>query len=79
MLFPAAPDVAPVGTRTGDPRFIIPFTALGGPIVSVPVGFDRGMPLGIMLLAAPGQDARLLDVAEQIAPAVETARAASAC
>lgn len=79
LLFPAAPDVAPVGTRTGDPRFIIPFTALGGPIVSVPVGFDRGMPLGIMLLAAPGRDARLLDVAEQIAPAVETARAASAC
>src|SRR5262249_6459301 len=25
LLFPAAPDVAPVGMKTGDPRFIVPF------------------------------------------------------
>ena len=38
LIFPAAPDVAPAGMKTGDPRFIVPFTALGGPIVSIPVG-----------------------------------------
>ena len=35
LIFPAAPDLAPQGMKTGDPSFIIPFTALGGPIVSV--------------------------------------------
>ncbi len=32
--------------RVGDPRFIVPFTALGGPIVSIPVGAGaHGLPL----------------------------------
>jgi aspartyl-tRNA(Asn)/glutamyl-tRNA(Gln) amidotransferase subunit A len=74
VIFPAAPDIAPVGFKTGDPRFIIPFTSLGGPIVSVPVGFDQGLPLGIMLTAAPGRDAALLEVADRLAPAIEVPR-----
>jgi aspartyl-tRNA(Asn)/glutamyl-tRNA(Gln) amidotransferase subunit A len=33
--------------RTGDQRFIVPFTALGGPIVSIPLGYGAaGLPLG---------------------------------
>ena len=62
LIFPAAPDIAPVGMATGDARFVVPFTALGGPIVSVPAGFDRGMPLGVMVTSAPGSDRALLDV-----------------
>jgi aspartyl-tRNA(Asn)/glutamyl-tRNA(Gln) amidotransferase subunit A len=58
LLVPAAPDVAPVGMATGDPSFIIPFTALGGPLATVRAD-DGGMPLGAMLAAAPGADALL--------------------
>ena len=46
--------------KTGDPSFIIPFTALGGPIVSVPVAIaHQGLPLGLMLIGAPGTDRAL--------------------
>jgi aspartyl-tRNA(Asn)/glutamyl-tRNA(Gln) amidotransferase subunit A len=75
LLFPAAPDVAPVGMQTGDPRFIVPFTALGGPIVSIPVGTGAGgMPLGLMLIGAPGTDAEISVIAERIAPVIELPR-----
>lgn len=74
LLAPPTPDVAPVGMGTGDARFIIPWTALGGPIMSMPVGFDQSMPLGVMLVAAPGRDLTLLDIAEQVAPLIETPR-----
>jgi aspartyl-tRNA(Asn)/glutamyl-tRNA(Gln) amidotransferase subunit A len=75
LMFPAAPDVAPVGMKTGDPRFITPFTALGGPIVSVPVGFGSGgLPLGLMLLGAPGSDSATAAIAEAVANVVEVPR-----
>jgi aspartyl-tRNA(Asn)/glutamyl-tRNA(Gln) amidotransferase subunit A len=74
VIVPAAPDVAPVGMATGDARFIIPMTALNGPIVSIPTGFDQAMPLGIMLAAAPGRDLAVLDIAERLAPLIEIAR-----
>lgn len=75
LVFPAAPDVAPEGMRTGDPRFIVPFTALGGPIVSIPVGHGAaGMPLGLMLIGRPGMDASVAGIAEQAANAIELAR-----
>jgi aspartyl-tRNA(Asn)/glutamyl-tRNA(Gln) amidotransferase subunit A len=61
--------------KTGDPRFIVPFTALGGPIVSIPVGTGAGgLPLGLMLIGAPGSDAQIAAIAEQIAPAIELPR-----
>jgi aspartyl-tRNA(Asn)/glutamyl-tRNA(Gln) amidotransferase subunit A len=75
VLFPAAPDVAPVGMKTGDPRFIVPFTALGGPIVSIPVGTGAGgMPLGLMLIGAPGTDAVTTLVAVRVASVIELPR-----
>jgi aspartyl-tRNA(Asn)/glutamyl-tRNA(Gln) amidotransferase subunit A len=74
LIFPAAPDIAPVGMATGDARFVVPFTALGGPIASVPAGFDHGMPLGVMVTSAPGSDHTLLAVAERLAPLIETPR-----
>jgi aspartyl-tRNA(Asn)/glutamyl-tRNA(Gln) amidotransferase subunit A len=74
LLFPAAPDVAPLGMKTGDPRFIVPFTALGGPIVSIPAGFDQRLPLGVMLVGSPGADGALADLADRLAPHFEVAR-----
>ena len=74
LVFPAAPDVAPAGMETGDPRFIIPFTVLGGPIVSVPIGFDAGLPIGLMIVGAPGCDAAIADIAEVVAAAIEVPR-----
>ena len=75
LIFPAAPDEAPAGMKTGDPRFITPFTALGGPIVSIPVGTGaRGLPLGLMLIGAPGRDAAIADMAGEIAGIIERPR-----
>jgi aspartyl-tRNA(Asn)/glutamyl-tRNA(Gln) amidotransferase subunit A len=67
--------VAPAGMKTGDPRFIVPFTALGGPIVSIPVGTGAGaMPLGVMLIGAPGSDAVTTTIAERVASVIELPR-----
>jgi aspartyl-tRNA(Asn)/glutamyl-tRNA(Gln) amidotransferase subunit A len=43
----------------------------GIPAVSVPVGFEDGLPIGLQLQAAWGQDALLLDAAEAIERATE--------
>ena len=61
VLAPAAPGAAPEGQATGDPSFIIPFTALAGPVASVPAERcpQSGLPLGALLAAAPGEDTRL--------------------
>jgi aspartyl-tRNA(Asn)/glutamyl-tRNA(Gln) amidotransferase subunit A len=75
LVFPATPDTAPAGMKTGDPRFIVPFTALGGPIVSVPTTLTpEGLPLGLMLLGAPGTDWQMLGISERLATAIELAR-----
>jgi aspartyl-tRNA(Asn)/glutamyl-tRNA(Gln) amidotransferase subunit A len=75
LAFPAAPDVAPEGIQTGDPRFIVPFTALGGPIVSIPIAHGAaGLPLGLMLIGAPGMDITVAGIAEHVANAIELPR-----
>jgi aspartyl-tRNA(Asn)/glutamyl-tRNA(Gln) amidotransferase subunit A len=75
LVFPAAPDVAPAGMKTGDPRFIVPFTAFGGPIVSIPVGFDAGgLPLGLLLIGSPGTDTALTTIAGDVAKLIELPR-----
>jgi aspartyl-tRNA(Asn)/glutamyl-tRNA(Gln) amidotransferase subunit A len=75
LIVPAAPDVAPAGMMTGDPRFIIPFTALGGPIFTLPVALaSSGLPLGAMLLASPGADLALAEGATTIAAHIELGR-----
>ena len=73
MLWPAAPDTAPPGLAwTGDPRYIAPWTALGGPVVSVNVGADgNGLPIGALLTGAPGTDADFTGVARRLATALE--------
>ena len=56
---------------TGDPKYISPWTALGGPIVSLPAGFaDNGLPIGCILTARPGADAQMCAWARQLAELV---------
>lgn len=61
ILMPAAPDVAPQDGTTGDPSYVIPTTALGGPVVSLNAGFcaETKMPVGALIFARPGADAAL--------------------
>ena len=73
ILWPAAPDTAPPGLAwTGDPRYIAPWTALGGPVVTVNVGADgNGLPIGALLAGAPGTDADFTGIARRLATALE--------
>ena len=73
VLWPAAPDTAPEGIAwTGDPRYIAPWTALGGPVVTVNVGADgNGLPIGALLAGAPGTDAEFTGIARRLAEALE--------
>lgn len=65
ILTPAAPGEAPEGLEaTGDPAFCTLWTYLGLPALSLPLMTGpAGMPLGVQLVGAPGQDARLLRTA----------------
>jgi Asp-tRNA(Asn)/Glu-tRNA(Gln) amidotransferase A subunit family amidase len=57
---------------TGDPRFISPWTAIGGPIVSMPAGkAANGLPLGVSLCGKPGADRAMCAWARTIAAAAE--------
>jgi Asp-tRNA(Asn)/Glu-tRNA(Gln) amidotransferase A subunit family amidase len=65
ILTPATPSEAPVGLQsTGSPVFCTIWTLCGVPAISMPLlqGADR-MPLGVQLVAARGDDARLLRTA----------------
>jgi len=65
ILTPATTGAAPVGLgSTGSPIFCTLWTLCGTPAVTVPVlRGDGGMPLGAQLVAARGDDARLLRTA----------------
>jgi aspartyl-tRNA(Asn)/glutamyl-tRNA(Gln) amidotransferase subunit A len=65
ILFPATPQTAPAGlASTGDPRYIGPWTALGGPIVTQPIGHQtNGLPIGMLVCGRPGSDRVLAHVA----------------
>jgi amidase len=65
LLTPSAPGEAPKGLgSTGDPVFNRPWHLLGCPMLNLPVPAalghgESGLPLGISLVARPGDDARL--------------------
>jgi Asp-tRNA(Asn)/Glu-tRNA(Gln) amidotransferase A subunit family amidase len=71
IITPAARGVAPKGMPTGDPVFCTLWTLLGMPAVTLPLmtGED-GMPLGVQLVGAPGDDARLLRTANWLVKTV---------
>lgn len=68
FIWPAAPTHAPPGIETtGDPRCIAPWTALGGPIVTVPSAFaSNGLPLGSILAGHPGRDLTTAMIAREL-------------
>ena len=51
---------------TGHQRKPTPWTVFGGPLVSAPWGSDNGLPLAIMVAAAPGRDQSALAIAEHL-------------
>jgi aspartyl-tRNA(Asn)/glutamyl-tRNA(Gln) amidotransferase subunit A len=73
FIWPATPGPAPESLEwTGDPRFISPWTAIGGPIVSMPAGkAANGLPLGVSLCGKPGADRAMCAWARTIAAAAE--------
>jgi Asp-tRNA(Asn)/Glu-tRNA(Gln) amidotransferase A subunit family amidase len=65
IVTPAAPGVAPQGLgATGSPAFCSLWTLCGLPALSLPMlEDDTGLPIGVQLVGARGNDARLLRTA----------------
>jgi Asp-tRNA(Asn)/Glu-tRNA(Gln) amidotransferase A subunit family amidase len=60
----SSPGVAPEGTATGNPVFNSLWTLMGLPAINLPLLQSEGrMPIGVQLIGAPGDDARLLRTA----------------
>lgn len=68
LLVPGAPGAAPEGLNaTGDPAFQRIWTALGVPCFGFPAAWGAdGLPLGLQIIAAPGNDRQLLANARTI-------------
>jgi aspartyl-tRNA(Asn)/glutamyl-tRNA(Gln) amidotransferase subunit A len=65
LITPAAPGPAPDCSTTGDPVFNSPWSYLGFPTVSFPIGFSaERLPLAVQLIGRPGDDLNLLRIAE---------------
>ncbi len=78
LLVPSAPGEAPQGLgSTGDPQFNRPWHLLGAPQINVPVprGLahgESGLPLGVQVVARPGDDERALVAARWLEQQLET-------
>jgi len=73
FISPATPKTAPKGLEwTGDASYISPWTALGGPVVTMPTGLSsENMPIGCLLAGVPGSDYHFASAARTIAEAAE--------
>jgi Asp-tRNA(Asn)/Glu-tRNA(Gln) amidotransferase A subunit family amidase len=72
VVTPAATGPAPRGLSfTGDARMNAPWTALGTPAISIPMPIANGLPLGLQLTAARGDDARVIRQACRVARILE--------
>jgi len=65
IIAPSAVGEAPATlASTGDPLFNRPWQLLGCPVIGLPFGRGpNGLPLGVSVIARPGQDARLFGAA----------------
>jgi Asp-tRNA(Asn)/Glu-tRNA(Gln) amidotransferase A subunit family amidase len=64
IITPATVGVAPVGEATGSPMFNSLWSLTGLPAVTLPLlTGEGGLPLGLQVVGAPGDDARLLRTA----------------
>ena len=67
IVTPASPGPAPRGTATGNPAFCTLWTYLGLPAITIPLMRGaNGMPIGVQLVGAAGDDARLLRTAKAL-------------
>ena len=75
IVTPAAPGEAPVGLdATGSPAFCTLWSLVGTPAVSLPILLGpAGLPLGVQLVGAMGDDARLLRTAHWLVSHVAAA------
>ncbi len=73
VLTAAAPGAAPASRKTtGDPLFNRPWQLLGCPCLTLPGGLDPdGLPLGLQLVARPGDDLRLFAAAAWVEHALQ--------
>ena len=75
LLTPASVAVAPPIATTGDPAFCSLWTLAGVPAFSLPILHGgEGLPLGVQLVAAYGEDARLLRAAQWLVGATSGTR-----
>ncbi len=65
LLTPTTSSSAPADlATTGDSSFQLPWTLVGFPAISLPVGLgETGMPLAVQLVGPPRADERLLAIA----------------
>lgn len=72
FLWPATPEPAPKGLAwTGERKYIAPWTALGGPVVTVPAGkAANGLPIAVLLAGHPGADRDMCGFARTLAKVV---------
>jgi aspartyl-tRNA(Asn)/glutamyl-tRNA(Gln) amidotransferase subunit A len=73
FLWPATPKTAPKGLSwTGDAKYISPWTALGGPVVTMPTGQSAAkLPIGCLVAGAPGTDFAFAGIARSMATSAE--------
>lgn len=68
LILPTTMDIAPLFSEfeNGEPVWTamrtIPFNLSGHPALTVPIGFHRGLPLGMQIVGAKGADARVLAI-----------------
>ncbi len=75
LVTPAAPGPAPDPTTTGNPAFNSPWSLLGLPTVSFPIGLSAdGLPLAVQLVGGAGSDLELLQTAEWCESAIRAAK-----
>lgn len=73
ILTPPAFGEAPTRETTGSPRFCSRWTLLGAPAVTVPTGRGpNGLPLGLQLVGAPGDDQRVIAAAAWVEARIGT-------
>lgn len=77
-MTPAAPGPAPDLSTTGDPIFNSPWSFLGAPTVSIPIGLSAdGLPLAVQLIGKPGCEHHLLRTAQWCETVIRSANRGS--
>jgi Asp-tRNA(Asn)/Glu-tRNA(Gln) amidotransferase A subunit family amidase len=67
VTLPASGEAPHGHADTGDARFCAPWSLMGAPAVNLPSGWsDAGLPLGVQLVGAFGDDAKLLRIAARV-------------